>query len=93
MTSNASTESLSEASDLGTDTERGVPFDAGMFYDECSNARLVTDHIIYAEDASDEVASFFQEMTMITTRRLPARNASILEGIRMQFGHFPIENI
>ncbi len=83
MTSNASTESLSEASDLGTDTERGVPFDAGMFYDECSNARLVTDHIIYAEDASDEVASFFQEMTMITTRRLPAKNANVLEDIRM----------
>ena len=83
MTSNASTESLSEASDLGTDTERGVPFDAGMFYDECSNARLVTDHIIYADDASDEVASFFQDMTIITTCLLPANNANVLEDIRM----------
>ena len=83
MASNASTDSLSEVSDLGTDTECGIPFDAGMFYDECSNARLVTDHIIYAEDASDEVASFFQEMTMITTRRLPAKNANVLEDIRM----------
>ncbi len=49
------------------------PFDAGMLYDKCSNEWLVTHYITYAEDASDEVASFFQVMTMSTTRRLPAK--------------------
>ena len=92
MASNASTDSLSEVSDLGTDTECGIPFDAGMLYDKCSNEWLVTHYITYAEDASDEVASFFQVMTMSTTRRLPAKNANVLEGICTQFGHFPLEN-
>ena len=92
MASNASTESLSEVSELSMETEREVPFDAGTFYDQYLKAWLVTNYMIYAEDTSDEVATFFQAMTMSTTRRLPAKNANILEGVGKQFRHFPVEN-
>ncbi len=81
MASNAYTESesLSEASTLDTDTERDTRFDAGTFYAWDSGVRLTLDCMIYAEDTSEDVASFFQTMTMSTTRRLPAKN--VVEGV------------
>ena len=45
--------------------------------------------MICVEDISDEVANFFQTMTMSTTRRIPAKN--VVDGVGMHFDLLPPE--
>lgn len=71
MCSNASTDSISDISTLSSANEVD-PFDAGMSMFELGVS--CTYYVTYAEQTSDEVANFFQKMSMTTTRRLPAKN-------------------
>lgn len=76
MTSNASTDSLPDGSTLSADAARETPLNAGMYMFNMCVVGVWHITTIYAEHTSDEVATFYQKVSISTTRRLPAKNVS-----------------